>query len=164
MDSNLKRSVCEGASFLALFQHDEENKEKRVHMKVSRIFGSLLLAQTLLIATSVSATNANKGTLEVSEPVTVNGTKLAIGDYQVNWEGPGADVEVNISKSNKVVAALPGHLIELDRPAHDSSYTTNKSEDGSATLIEIHFRGKKYKLAVGQDVAASESMKSGAEN
>jgi hypothetical protein len=53
MDPNPNRSVCEGASFLALFQHDEEKKEKRVHMKVSRIFRSLLLAQTLLIATSV---------------------------------------------------------------------------------------------------------------
>ena len=100
----------------------------------------------------------------MSEPVSVNGTKLAIGDYRVNWEGTGANVEVNFSKSNKVVATLPGHLVELDRPAHDSSYTTNKSEDGSATLIEIHLRGEKYKLAVGQDVAASESMKDGAEN
>ena len=163
MDPNPHRSVCEGASFLALFQHDEEKKEKRVHMKVSRSAKSLLLGQAL-IATSALGANDNKGALKVSEPVTVNGTKLAIGDYKVNWEGTGADVEVNISKSNKVVATLPGHLVELDRPAHDSSYTTNKSEDGSATLIEIHFRGKKYKLAVGQDVAASESMKGGAEN
>jgi hypothetical protein len=164
MDPIPKRLVCEGVSFLALFQHDEENKEKRVHMKVSRIFKSLLLSQTLLIATSVLAANANNGALKVSAPVSVNGTTLAIGDYQVNWEGTGADVEVNISKSNKVIVTLPGHLIELDRPAHDSSYTTNQSEDGSATLIEIDFRGKKYKLAVGQDAAASVSMKAGAEN
>jgi hypothetical protein len=52
-------------------------------MKVSRIFRSLLLAQTLLIATSALAANDNKGALKVSEPVTVNGTKLAIGDYKV---------------------------------------------------------------------------------
>jgi hypothetical protein len=73
-------------------------------MKVSRIFRSLLLAETLLIATSALAANDNKGALKVSEPVAVNGTKLAIGDYKVNWEGTGANVEVNISKSNKVVA------------------------------------------------------------
>jgi hypothetical protein len=133
-------------------------------MKVSRIFRSLLLAQTLLIATSALAANDNKGALKVSEPVTVNGTKLAIGDYKVNWEGTGADVEVNISKSNKVVATLPGHLVELDRPAHDSSYTTDKDENGSASLIEIHFQGKKYKLEVGKEVAAAESTKGGAEN
>ena len=132
-------------------------------MKVSRIVKSLLLGQAL-IATSALAANDNKGALKVSEPVTVNGTKLGIGDYKVNWEGTGANVEVNISKSNKVLATLPGHLVELDRPAHDSSYTTHKSEDGSASLIEIHFRGKKYKLEVGQEVAASESMKGGAEN
>jgi hypothetical protein len=55
MDPIPKRFVCEGVSFLALFQHDEEKKEKRVHMKVSRTFKSLLLSQTLLIATSVLA-------------------------------------------------------------------------------------------------------------
>jgi hypothetical protein len=133
-------------------------------MKVSRIFRSLLLAQTLLMATSVLAAIANKGALKVSEPVTVNGTKLVIGDYQVNWQGTGANVEVNISKSNKVVATLPAHLVELSRPAHDSSYTTQKQEDGSASVIEIYFSGKKYKLEVRQEAAASESMKDAAEN
>jgi hypothetical protein len=132
-------------------------------MKVSRIVKSLLLGQAL-IATGALAANDNKGALKVSEPVTVNGTKLGIGDYKVNWEGTGANVEVNISKSNKVLATLPGHLVELDRPARDSSYTTDKGEDGSASLIEIHFQGKKYKLEVGKEAAAPESMKGGAEN
>ena len=65
MDPNPNRSVCEGARFSALFQHDEEKKEKRVHMKVSRICRNLLLAQTLLIATSALAANDNKEALKV---------------------------------------------------------------------------------------------------
>jgi hypothetical protein len=133
-------------------------------MKVTRIVKGLLLVQTLLMSTSALAANANKGALKVSEPVMVNGTKLATGDYQVSWEGTGADVEVNISRSNKVVATLPAHLVELSRPAHDSSYTTRRQEDGTASVIEIHFSGKKYKLEVGQEAAASESMKDAAEN
>jgi hypothetical protein len=133
-------------------------------MKVSRIVKGLLLAQMMLMATSALAANANKGPLKVSEPVTVNGTKLPIGDYQVNWDGTGANVEVNISKSNKVVATLQAHLVELSRPAHDSSYTTQQQEDGSASVIEIQFSGKKYKLEVGQEAAASVSMKDAAEN
>jgi hypothetical protein len=133
-------------------------------MKVSRIVKGLLLAQMMLMATSALGANANKGPLKVSEPVTVNGTKLPIGDYQVNWDGTGANVEVNISKSNKVVATLQAHLVELSRPAHDSSYTTQQQEDGSASVIEIQFSGKKYKLEVGQEAAASVSMKDAAEN
>lgn len=31
-------------------------------------------------------------------------------------------------------------------------------------MIEIYFSGKKYKLEVGQEAAASESMKDAAEN
>jgi hypothetical protein len=68
-------------------------------MKMSRISKGLLLAATFLIATSALA--GNKGSLNISEPVTVNGTKLAAGDYQVKWEGTGPNVELNIIKSKK---------------------------------------------------------------
>ena len=44
-------------------------------MRVSKISKGLLLGLALLLATSVFA--ANKGTLQVSDPVTVNGKQSA---------------------------------------------------------------------------------------
>jgi hypothetical protein len=124
-------------------------------MNMSRISKGLLLAASLLIATSALA--ANKGSLNISEPVTVNGTKLAPGDYQVKWEGTGPNVELNIIKSNKVVAMVSARLVELSRPQADSSSVTRTSDDGSTALTEIRFAGRKYELAIGQEAASVES-------
>ena len=55
---------------------------------------SLFLGLALLLATSAFA--ANKGSLQVQEPITVNGTKLAAGDYKLQWDGTGPSVELSI--------------------------------------------------------------------
>ena len=53
---------------------DVIGKEKRSDMSVSKVSKGLLLGLALLLATSVFA--ANKGTLQVSDSVTVNGKQL----------------------------------------------------------------------------------------
>jgi hypothetical protein len=71
--------VClRGSQVYATFGMTKIKKRKRVCMNMSRISKGLLLAASLLIATSALA--ANKGSLNISEPVTVNRTKLAPGD------------------------------------------------------------------------------------
>lgn len=128
-------------------------------MKVSSIFKVLILGQVLLMATSAFATT--KGGLTVQEPVTVNGTRLAIGGYEVKWEGTGPDVELSIFKSKKLVATVPAHFVELSRPEHSSAYGSEKEEDGTVSLTVIYFSGKKYKLEVGQGPSSPQSMKEG---
>jgi hypothetical protein len=134
-------------------------KRKRVCMKVSRISKGLLLGAAMLMATDALA--ANKGSLKIYEPVTVNGTKLAVGDYQVKWEGTGPNVELNIIKSNRVIATVPVRLVELSRPERDSASVTRKVEDGTTSLTEIRFSGKKYELSIGQEAASVESGSDG---
>ena len=128
-------------------------------MKLSRIYKGLLLAATLLIATSALA--ANKGSLNISQPVTVNGTKLAAGDYQVKWEGTGPNVELNIIKSKKVVVTVAARLAELSRPERNSASVTQMAEDGTTSLTEIFFSGKNYELSIGQEAASVESGSDG---
>jgi hypothetical protein len=128
-------------------------------MNLSRIYKGLLLAATLLIATSALA--ANKGSLNTSQLVTVNGTKLAAGDYQVKWEGTGPKVELNIIKSKKVVVTVPARLVELSRPEPNSAYGTLMAKDGTTSLTEIRFAGSKYELTIGQEAASSESGSDG---
>jgi hypothetical protein len=133
-------------------------------MKVSRISKGLLLGATMLMATGLMATSAlaaNKGSLNISQPVTVNGTKLAAGDYQVKWEGTGPNVELNIIKSNRVIATVPARLVELSRPERASASVTRKAEDGTTSLTGIRFSGKKYELSIGQEAASVESGSDG---
>ncbi len=80
-------------------------------MKASK---SLFLGLALLLATSAFA--INKGSLSVQEPLMVNGTKIAAGDYKVQWEGNGPNVELSITQGKKIIAKVPAHMVELDTP------------------------------------------------
>ena len=126
-------------------------------MKLSAIFKSLLPALALLLGTSAFA--ASKGTFYVDESVTVSGHQLARGEYQVKWEGIGPDVQVNIlSFEGKLVTTVPAHLIELDRRGDNNAAVLNTNHDGTRSVQEIDFAGKKYALDFRSEPAAPESM------
>src|SRR5258708_27698780 len=108
----------------------------------SRISKRLLRALLL----SASAFAANKGSFNLSEPVTVSGTQLTAGQYQVRWEGNGPEVQVSILLEGKVVTAVLAHLIELSRNGAYDATVWNKNDDGTKSLTEIDFAGKKYAL------------------
>jgi len=124
-------------------------------MKSSKLSKGLLLGLALLLATSAFA--ANKGSLQVSDAVTVSGKQLARGEYTVKWEGNGPNVELNILQGKKVVATTPARLIDLNRSADGDSAVVRKNDDGSRTLAEIRFAGKKYALALGNESAKAEA-------
>ena len=124
-------------------------------MKASKISKGLLLGLALLLATSAFA--ANKGSFQVSDPVTVNGKQIGAGDYTVKWEGNGPNVELNILHGKNVVATVPARMVDLDQsPSRDSAVTV-LGPDGHKALNEIRFSGKKYALAIGSQTAQAES-------
>ncbi|MGA7921033.1 MAG: hypothetical protein WCA38_15325 [Candidatus Acidiferrales bacterium] len=135
-------------------------------MNVSKISNGVLLGLTLLVATSGSAathSSQNKGSLSIQEPVTVNGTRLAVGNYQLKWEGTGAEVELNIIQSHKIVATVPARLVDLTRPGRADAYEARKEDDGSTLLTAIDFSGKKYQLAIGQSSAVTDETTIGSQ-
>ena len=89
--------------------------------------------------------------------MTVSGRQLAPGAYTVEWEGNGPNVELNILQGKKVVATMPARLIDLNRSADGDSAVVRKNDDGSRTLAEIRFAGKKYALALGNESAKAEA-------
>ncbi len=123
-------------------------------MSVSKISKGLLLGLALLLATSGFA--ANKGSLEVQNPVTVNGKELPAGVYTVKWDGAGPNVELNILKGKNVVATVPAHMIDLEQSPNRDSIITAVSGDGRKSLNEIRFSGKKYAFAVNAESAKAE--------
>jgi hypothetical protein len=124
-------------------------------MKVSKISKGLLLGLTLLLATSVFA--ANKGPLQLNDPLTINGKQLAAGEYRLQWEGTGSSVELSILRGKTVVASVPARLVDLDRPAQADLTIVRMNADGSKALSEIRFGGKKYSLAIGNESAKVDS-------
>jgi len=123
-------------------------------MKASKISKGLLLGLTLLLATSLFA--ANKGSLQVVDPLIVNGTQIAPGDYTVKWEGAGPTVELNILQGKNVIATVPARMVDLNRTPERNSAVTTVNSDGKKSLNEIRFSGRKYALAIGAETAKAE--------
>jgi len=123
-------------------------------MKVTK---SLVLGLAVLLATSAFA--ANKGSLQVQEPISVNGQQLAPGDYKVQWDGSGPNVELSIMQGKKVVTKVPAHVVDLSSASNADAAVVKNNADGSKSLSEVRFGGKKYAIAVGEEAAKADATK-----
>jgi hypothetical protein len=123
-------------------------------MKTSK---SLFLGLALLLATSAFA--ANKGSLSVQEPVMLNGTKLAAGDYKVQWDGNGPNVELSITQGKKVIAKVPAHVVTLDTPSQSDAAVVKNNGDGTKSLTEVRLSGKKFSLTLGEEAAKADATR-----
>ena len=110
-------------------------------MKFATGSKSLILGLAVLLATSAFA--ANKATLQLNHSVNVNGTQLKAGDYKVQWDGSGPNVELSIVQGKNVVAKVPAHIVDLSSAAQNDAAVTRKNDDGSSTLAGLRFQGKK---------------------
>jgi len=125
-------------------------------MKVANVSKGLLLGLTLLLATSVFAAS-NKGSLQTMSTTTVNGTALPAGSYSLKWEGTGSNVQLNILKGNKVIATTPARVVETNQSPNTDQAVLKNNSDGSQSLAEVRFGGKKYALQIGEQSAADEA-------
>jgi len=100
----------------------------------------------MMLAASAFATT--KGDLQLATTVNVNGTQLPPGEYKVKWEGTGPNVEASIMQGKTVVATVPAKLVEMQKVSNLNAAVVHKGDDGSLTLNQIRFSGKKYALEV----------------
>jgi len=116
-------------------------------MKFATVAKSMALGFALLFTASAFA--GTRASLQLISPATVNGTQLKAGDYKIEWEGNGPNVEVSILRGKNVVAKVPAHLVELGAPAAYSAAVVKKNGDGTSTLSGVRFEGKKFSLEIG---------------
>jgi hypothetical protein len=115
-------------------------------MKLTKTLQGVLIGTAFLLASDAFA--ANKGSLHVSSPETVAGERLGTGDYTVRWEGAGPSVQLRIMHGANVVVAVPAKLVALDSASPSDSVTLDIDGNGSRTLSQIFFSGKRFALQV----------------
>ncbi len=125
-------------------------------MKFATVSKSLVLGLALLLASSAFA--ATKASLQLSNPVLLNGTTIKPGDYKLEWEGTGPNVELSIIQGKNVVAKTTAHVVTLETPSAYDAAVTRKNGSGPSTLAGLRFQGKKFALDLGE---VSDGMQSG---
>ena len=88
-------------------------------MKFATVSKSLVMGLAVLLASSAFA--ATKANLALQNPATINGTKRIAGEYRLEWDGSGPNVEVSITQGKKVVAKVPAKVVDLSTPAVNSA-------------------------------------------
>jgi hypothetical protein len=118
-----------------------------------RSFKGMFLAGVVL--TAAVALASSKGSLELQHPTNVAGTQLATGNYTVQWDGTGDQVEVKIFKGKDAVATTSARVVKVEHPMpHDAAITTTNS-DGTSSLSQIMFGGKKFGLVLAGEGGAA---------
>ena len=125
-------------------------------MKISRMLGTLSGA-ALLLASTVLAADLNKGTLNVSEKVNVEGKTIDPGTYKVEWNGTGPTVQVTILHGKQTVATFPAQLTEQDSKNAVDAYGSEAEADGSRQLTAIYIGGKHTVLQLEPSAASQQS-------
>jgi len=115
-------------------------------MKFATVTKLAVLAVAVMLASSAFA--ATKATLHVNNTLTVNGTNLKPGDYKLQWDGSGPDVEVSILQGKNVVAKVPAKVVDLQAAPQSDATVTRHNNDGSSSLAGVRFEGKKFAIEV----------------
>lgn len=125
-------------------------------MKFATVSKSVLMGLALLLASSAFA--GTKGSLQLNNPVLVNGTTLKPGEYKVQWEGSGPNVELSIMQGKNVLAKVPAHVVDLQSPSASDAAVTRKNDSGPNSLAGVRFQGKKFAIELAD---SSDGMQAG---
>lgn len=117
-------------------------------MKFATISKFAVLGLAVLLASSALA--ATKANLHLNSPTQINGTTLKAGDYKLEWDGTGPNVDLSIKQGKNVVAKVPAQLVDLSSPAGSDASVIERNDNGPSTLKGVRFEGKKYAIELGE--------------
>jgi hypothetical protein len=108
---------------------------------------ALLSILAMLSSLSVFARNKNQKSVDIPDTVQVGGTQLKPGNYKMEWQGTGPDIQVTFLRDGKTVVTVPATL-----KTNDDQVTQDDIVTGSAnnTLQEVDFRRGKEAVVFQQ--------------
>jgi hypothetical protein len=115
------------------------------------ILTSLTLALAIVAMTNtVSFAETGSHTVQLANPVTLNGALLAAGRYKVNWESHSPEVTVTFLKDKNVVATAEGRLEERELKYNRDAVIYRVNPDGTMKIIEMRFKNKNRVIVFNQ--------------
>jgi hypothetical protein len=104
------------------------------------------LLTLIIFAVNLSMWASNEKTLPFRTEVTLNGTRLPVGLYQISWVSHSPEATVTFVRVGKVMVTAMGKWVERDTTYKADALVYSTNADGSHTLLEIRFAGRKQAL------------------
>ena len=118
-------------------------------MKFATMSKILVVGLALTLVSSAFA--ASKANLTLNNPTSINGTKLKAGDYKLEWDGSGPNVEVSILQGKNVVATTSAKVVDSTQGFDSVTFGT---AGNTKTLEEIDFGGQHKALVFSSQETA----------
>ena len=76
-----------------------------------------------------------------SSNVTLNGTRIPVGDLVISWESYLPDARVRFSRNDSVVASGDARWVDRGEKTERNAFVYERRPDGSHLLLELRFAG-----------------------
>ncbi|HVZ16812.1 MAG TPA: hypothetical protein VG897_06835 [Terriglobales bacterium] len=106
----------------------------KVFGKISAVAFALMMSLNLFAA---------QKSVTVYTDSTLNGQKVAAGDYKVDYEINGSTAQVKFLQNNKAVASATGQVIEQDSAPSESTVIRSSNADGTSSIVELQLAKQK---------------------
>lgn len=116
---------------------------------------TVLAVLCLLMSLSAFAREKNSGPLTLSDPAQIGTTELKPGDYKVEWDGKGPDVQVRIMQGRQALATTTAKLVQHEKSAAQNDVVLKQTARNSKTIEEIDFRNRKEALVLNPKVTGN---------
>jgi hypothetical protein len=113
-------------------------------------YAALVSMLALLSTVSAFARDKNQHSVEISDSVQVGNAQLTPGNYKVEWQGTGPEIQVNFIRAGKTVATVPGTLKTNDAQVLQDEIVTEDTSSNTKTLKEIDFSHNKEAVVFAQ--------------
>ena len=100
----------------------------------------------IIFAVNLSMWAKNEKTLPFRTDVTLNGNKLPAGFYEISWVSHSPEATVTFVRAGQVMVTAMGKFVERDTKYTTDALVYSNNADGSHTLLEIRFAGRKQAL------------------
>src|SRR5208337_4787812 len=127
----------------------EHRKTKEKKMKYMAIVTLLLMAPVALLAAP-----KNSASVTFTETVTVNGVQAPPGDYHVQWQGTGPEVEASILQGKQVLVSAPATLVN-GKDKYDGAVETGDGQNNSKILQAIDWSNRSLRFDQGNTSSPS---------
>jgi hypothetical protein len=127
--------------------------ERRKTMKLQKT--TLIITLILLLFVPAFAGTRNKATFTLSDPTKVAGVQLAPGEYVVQWEGDGQNVQVSILKDGRVMATPNATVLDASNPYRGTATYLATAEDGTKLLTRIDLAKKTIMFQANAEAASA---------
>jgi hypothetical protein len=107
----------------------------------------LAVLSTLVLLFPLGALAREKAhSVRIPDVLRVGNTQLNPGDYKVEWQGAGPEVQVSFQQNGKTVITLPGVLKTNDGQVTQDAVVTEATSASTLTLKEIDFGHQRQAL------------------